>query len=72
MLSNAYFLAKFRFVTAEDEPAKNLQKKMFFFLAILLILLILLTWSPQVPATPGAAGLGSPADHRTPLLRDPG
>ena len=25
MLSNAYFLAKFRFETAENEPAKNLQ-----------------------------------------------
>ena len=26
MLSNAYFLANFRFDTAENEPAKNLQK----------------------------------------------
>ena len=26
MLSNAYFHAKFRFDTAENEPAKNLQK----------------------------------------------
>ena len=26
MLSNAYFLAKIRFDTAESEPAKNLQK----------------------------------------------
>ena len=26
MLSNAYFLAKLRFDTAENEPAKNLQK----------------------------------------------
>ena len=26
MLSNAYFLAKFRFDRAENEPAKNLQK----------------------------------------------
>ena len=26
MLSNAYFLAKFRFDTAANEPAKNLQK----------------------------------------------
>ena len=25
MLSNAYFLGKFRFDTAENEPAKNLQ-----------------------------------------------
>ena len=34
MLSNAYFLAKFRFDTAENEPAKNFQKiskKMHFF-----------------------------------------
>ena len=28
MLANAYFLAKFRFDTAENEPAKNLQKKL--------------------------------------------
>ena len=27
MLSNAYFVAKFRFDTPESEPAKNLQKK---------------------------------------------
>ena len=26
MLSNAYFLVKFRFDTAENEPAKKLQK----------------------------------------------
>ena len=32
MLPNAYFLAKFRFDTAENEPAKNLQnfRKMHF------------------------------------------
>ena len=32
MLSNAYFLAKFRFDTAENEPAKNLLnfRKMHF------------------------------------------
>ena len=32
MLSNAYFLAKFRFDTAENEPSKNLQnfRKMNF------------------------------------------
>ena len=32
MLSNAYFLAKFRFDNAENEPAKNLQnfRKMHF------------------------------------------
>ena len=27
MLSNAYFLPKFRFDTAENEPAKDLQKR---------------------------------------------
>ena len=39
MLSNAYFLAKFRFDTAENEPAKNLQnfaKKKLFLLGLLL------------------------------------
>ncbi len=30
MLSNAYFLAKFRFDTAKNEPAKNLQKFLIF------------------------------------------
>ena len=39
MLSNAYFLAKFRFDTAENEPAKNLQN--------LLIFPILLTLTPN-------------------------
>ena len=40
MLSNAYFLAKFRFDTAENEPAKNLQNfANFQFWSILLILL---------------------------------
>ena len=29
MLSNAYFVAKFRFDTAENEPAKNLQNLKF-------------------------------------------
>ena len=33
MLSNAYFLAKFRFDTAENEPAKNLQNFANFTLA---------------------------------------
>ena len=30
MLPNAYFLAKFRFGTAENEPAKSLQKPCLF------------------------------------------
>ena len=45
MLSNAYFLAKFRFDTAENEPAKNLQKFVKF--QILQNLPILLTPSPR-------------------------
>ena len=32
MLSNAYFLATFRFDTAENEAAKNLQKRMLILL----------------------------------------
>ena len=47
MLSNAYFLAKFRFDTAENEPAKNLQN-------LLIILPILLTLTPN-PYYPSAA-----------------
>ena len=30
MLSNGYLLAKFRFDTAENEPAKNLQKLLVY------------------------------------------
>ena len=50
MLSNAYFLAKFRFDTAENEPAKNLP--------------ILTPLPPAVlsagsPAAPGAGPMGS-------------
>ena len=30
MLSNAYFVAKFRFATSENEPAKNLQNSADF------------------------------------------
>ena len=43
MLSNAYFLAKFRFDTAENEPAKNLKN-----------LLILLTLTPLTRSTDGS------------------
>ena len=35
MLSNAYFLANFRFDTAENEPSKNLQKKITKFANLL-------------------------------------
>ena len=47
MLSNAYFLAKFRFDTAEKEPAKNL-----------LILPILLTLTLTLLPGPGGRGRG--------------
>ena len=36
MLSNAYFLAKFRFDTAENEPAKNLQNFAIFATGVLI------------------------------------
>ena len=36
MLSNAYVLAKNRLGTAENEPAKNLQNFVFFFLVLLI------------------------------------
>ena len=39
MLSNAYLLAKIRFGTAENEPAKNVQNNYFEEKLILLILL---------------------------------
>ena len=51
MLSNAYFLAKFRFDTAENEPAKNLQK--FKILQNL----------PILPGRRGRPGLRAPRAH---------
>ena len=39
MLSNAYFLAKFRFDTADNEPAKNLQNLLIFPILLALALL---------------------------------
>ena len=56
MLSNAYFLAKFRFDTAENEPAKNL-----------LIFPILLTEIP-IAAAPGGARRRDEALGRPELL----
>ena len=52
MLSNAYFVAKFRFDTAENEPAKNLQnfRKMHFS-------------KMQLPTCPTSADLPSEAFH---------
>ena len=46
MLPNAYFLAKFRFDTAENDPAKK--SKILKFAIILQNLLILLTARPEV------------------------
>ena len=51
MLSNAYFLAKFRFDTAENEPAKNFAK----FCKILQKLPILLTLTPNPAGCAGGA-----------------
>ena len=55
MLSNAYFVAKFRFDTAENEPAKNLQnirkmhfRKMHFSKMHFLLMPAGLALSPQV------------------------
>ena len=53
MLSNAYLLAKFRFDTAENEPAKNLQN-----FANFPILLILRTLTPNESAGRGGRGPG--------------
>ena len=53
MLSNAYFLAKFRFDTAENETAKNLQKFARFAKQKLLILLNLLISGRRSGLSPG-------------------
>ena len=59
MLSNAYFLAKFRFDTAENEPAKKLQN----FAKINLPILVTLTQAEvsfagsQDGSVPGKRGL---------------
>ena len=50
MLSNAYFLAKIHFDTAENEPAKNLQN-----LQNLLIFPILLTLTLKIQVRSGGA-----------------
>ena len=53
MLSNAYFLAKFRFDTAENEPAKNLQKPFPKSSTLML--------AAEVPAPSGREAAGRPA-----------
>ena len=71
MLSNASFLAKFGFDTAENEPARNFQ--------ILLIFPILLTLAPNIllqgPRRGGCRALesvGGPGQTRRPARRDAG
>ena len=70
MLSNAYFLAKFRFDTAENEPAKNLQNFATFcniLLNLLILLTLTLTLTDPAPEVPGLrAGAHAPegARHR--------
>ena len=63
MLSNAYFLAKYRFDTAENEPAKNLQKFVNFAIFLLLV----------APALAGgaAAELPEPRRRRAPRAERP-
>ena len=53
MLSNACFLAKFRFDTAENEPAKNLQKPFPKSSTLML--------AAEVPAPSGREAAGRPA-----------
>ena len=57
MLSNAYFLAKFRFDTAENEPAKNLQNFIDKFKEILQNLRILQNSGRAVLRPRGGPGL---------------
>ena len=59
MLSNAYFLVKFRFDTAENEPTKNLQNLLIF------PILLTLTAKPLTLASPAhAAGVGGGREVR--------
>ena len=70
MLSNAYFLAKFCFDTAENEPAKNLQKiiQKLQNLPILPILLLLRT--PETAAGPRPGPPLRARRHRRPGRRE--
>ena len=61
MLSNACFLSKFRFDTAENEPAKNLPNLLIF--PILLTLTLTPNPNPQQP---------QPRDLRLGIQTDPG
>ena len=58
MLSNAYFLAKFRFDTAENEPAKNLQNFAKF-----------ANFADPNPLNPRAQGSDPPGRARLRLVR---
>ena len=68
MRSNAYFLAKFRFDTAENEPAKNLQKILLIFPNLLTLTPNRRTGDPPVLARGAGAG-GQAARDRAPLRR---
>ena len=59
MLPNAYFLAKFCFDTAENEPAKKLQKICKLFLQILPIYLLGTSGGASVIAAPMPARSGA-------------
>ena len=71
MLSNAYFLATFRFGTAENKPAKNLQNFASLNLSRLAIVILdLLTNAPLAAgAVTGEGGQESGARRRGRLVR---
>ena len=64
MLSNAYFLAKFRFDTAENEPAKNLQNFVRF--------ANFADPNPLTLTAPATAAAARPPREPRPLLLRPG
>ena len=57
MLSNAYFVAKFRFDTAENEPAKNLQNFRKMHIRKMHIRKMHLAWEVQAPHVVTAAAV---------------
>ena len=68
MLSNAYFVAKFGFDTAENEPAKNLQNfAKFANFADPNPLTLTVTEAPAAPA--GAGSRGTPAARQARSIR---
>ena len=69
MLSNAHFLAKFRFDKAENEPGKNLQNLLIF---PILLTLTLASRSPGPAGAPagGAGVVRHPAEPPPPNTAD--